>query len=69
MAKTFVIADVHGRLDLLKAALARIENHAPGKVVFTGDFIDGGPQSRGVVVSLIAGPQPWLGMGVRPRQS
>ena len=56
MAKTFVIADVHGRLDLLEAALARIENHAPGKVVFTGDFIDGGPQSRGVVARLIAGP-------------
>ena len=56
MAKTYVIADIHGRLDLLEAALARIEEHTPGKVVFTGDFIDGGPQSRGVVARLIAGP-------------
>ena len=48
MANTYVIADIHGRLDLLDAALARIEEHTPGKVVFTGDFIDGGPQSRGV---------------------
>ena len=56
MAKTYVIADLHGRLDLLEAALARIEEHTPGKVVFTGDFIDGGPQSRGVVARLIAGP-------------
>jgi serine/threonine protein phosphatase 1 len=57
MARTYVIADIHGRLDLLEAALARIENHAPGKVVFTGDFIDGGPDSRGVVARLIAGPR------------
>ena len=56
MAKTYVIADMHGRLDLLEAALARIEENTPGKVVFTGDFVDGGPQSRGVVARLIAGP-------------
>ena len=56
MAKTYVVADLHGRFDLLEAALARIEEHSPGKVVFTGDFIDGGPQSRGVVARQIAGP-------------
>lgn len=56
MTKTYVIADIHGRLDLLLAALAKVETRTPGKVVFTGDFVDGGPESRGVVARLVAGP-------------
>ncbi|AKR54672.1 serine/threonine protein phosphatase [Youhaiella tibetensis] len=60
MKQTFVVADLHGRLDVLEAALARIEERSPegGKVVFTGDYIDRGPQSREVIERLRAGPKP-----------
>lgn len=58
MPKTFVIADLHGRHDLLCAALNRIEesSHVGGTVVFTGDYVDRGPESRQVVETLMAGP-------------
>ena len=36
MAKTYVIADIHGRLDLLEAALARIEENTPAKLCLRG---------------------------------
>lgn len=56
----YVIADIHGRLDLLTAALARIHDRSVGvggaKVIFLGDFVDRGPESRGVVARLMAGP-------------
>lgn len=58
---TFVVADIHGRLDLLELALERISSAAPSNrgartVVFTGDYIDRGPQSRQVIERLMAGP-------------
>lgn len=56
MSLTYVISDLHGRLDLLELALAAIEENAPGVVVFTGDFIDRGPDSKGVVDRVKAGP-------------
>jgi diadenosine tetraphosphatase ApaH/serine/threonine PP2A family protein phosphatase len=56
-SKTYVVPDLHGRFDLLETALARIEAAPPGRVVFTGDYIDRGPQSREVLERLIAGPQ------------
>jgi serine/threonine protein phosphatase 1 len=55
-AKTYVIPDLHGRFDLLERALSNIEKNEPGAIVFTGDYIDRGPQSRAVVERLIAGP-------------
>jgi serine/threonine protein phosphatase 1 len=55
-ARTYVIPDLHGRFDLLEIALSEIEKHEPGTVVFTGDYIDRGPQSREIVKRLIAGP-------------
>lgn len=65
--KTFVVADIHGRLDLLEKALAAIENRAAsGQVIFTGDFIDRGPESRAVVARLMAGPpEEWVWRFVR----
>jgi serine/threonine protein phosphatase 1 len=54
--KTYVIPDLHGRFDLLQLALSKIEPREPGTVVFTGDYIDRGPQSREVIERLIAGP-------------
>lgn len=58
MSKTFVIADLHGRFDLMQKALERIElgTHSGGTVVFLGDYIDRGPDSRQVVDRLRSGP-------------
>lgn len=59
MTKTYIIADLHGRHDLLVAAIERIEqsSHSGGTVVFTGDYVDRGPASRQVIETLMAGPQ------------
>ncbi|HEV7306597.1 metallophosphoesterase family protein [Ensifer sp.] len=54
---TFAIGDIHGRSDLLQALLDKIEAYAPaGRVIFLGDLIDRGPDSRGVVERIMAGP-------------
>jgi serine/threonine protein phosphatase 1 len=54
--KTYVVPDLHGRFDLLKLAISNIEKNEPGTVIFTGDYIDRGPQSREIIERLIAGP-------------
>lgn len=54
---TFVVADIHGRFDLLELALKEIDLQGGKNIIFTGDYIDRGPQSREVVELLIAGPQ------------
>lgn len=58
MSNTFAIGDIHGRLDLLEEALDHLYKEFPegGKIVFLGDYIDRGPDSRGVLEKLIAGP-------------
>lgn len=51
------MGDIHGRLDLLEAALAAIERHAHGvsaRTVFLGDYVDRGPDSRAVVERLMS---------------
>lgn len=57
--RLYAIGDVHGHLDLLRAALDRIEadrartgDHA-APVVQVGDLVDRGPDSRGVVQYLM----------------
>lgn len=56
--RAYVIGDVHGRLDLLEALLARVEgdvNARPKRktsIVFLGDLIDRGPASAGVLELL-----------------
>lgn len=59
MTKTYAIADLHGRHDLLLMAIERIEqsSHSGGTVVFTGDYVDRGPASRQVIETLMAGPK------------
>jgi serine/threonine protein phosphatase 1 len=57
MPLTYVIADLHGRFDLLQAALGTIAEHAGGrafKIVTLGDYVDRGPQSREVIGRLMA---------------
>jgi serine/threonine protein phosphatase 1 len=58
---TYAIGDIHGRLDLLEQLLGLIEADAmargtAAKIVFTGDFVDRGADTFGVVERLIAGP-------------
>lgn len=50
----YVIGDIHGRLDCLETLLAQIDadperGDRPVTLVFLGDLIDRGPDSRGVV--------------------
>jgi len=58
--RIYAIGDIHGRLDLLTAMIARIRAdlaarpHRHPLVVFLGDYIDRGPEGRGVVEALIA---------------
>ena len=53
--RVYAIGDVHGRLDLLDALLARIDGDdaartpAETRILLLGDLIDRGPDSRGVV--------------------
>ena len=63
---TFAVADLHGRHDLLEAALAAIERRAAREaygsrtIVFLGDYVDRGPASRATLERLIAGaPVGW----------
>ena len=55
----YAIGDIHGRLDLLGLLLAMIEAdaaHIPSErrtLVFLGDYIDRGPDSRGVIEALL----------------
>lgn len=53
---TYVIADLHGRVDLLNNALRVIAENDPGTVVFLGDYVDRGPWSKQVIDRIMAGP-------------
>ncbi|WFU49872.1 metallophosphoesterase family protein [Sinorhizobium terangae] len=54
---TFAVGDIHGCLAQLEALLASIESAVPsGRIIFLGDLIDRGPESRGVVERIMAGP-------------
>jgi serine/threonine protein phosphatase 1 len=58
LSLTYVIPDLHGRLDLLCEALERIVAHAGGQagtIVMLGDYVDKGPDSKGVVDRLLSG--------------
>jgi serine/threonine protein phosphatase 1 len=56
----YAVGDIHGRLDLLQSLLdlidadARASGHAGRRtLVFLGDYVDRGPDSRGVVERLM----------------
>ena len=53
---TFAVGDIHGCLDKLERVVAACEAYAggrPSRFVFLGDYIDRGPDSRGVVEFLM----------------
>jgi diadenosine tetraphosphatase ApaH/serine/threonine PP2A family protein phosphatase len=52
----YAIGDIHGSLQKLRDLLMLCEQHADGRTatfVFLGDYIDRGPDSRGVIEALI----------------
>lgn len=58
MPKTYVIADIHGRFDLLFAAMEKLAPLEPGTIIMLGDYIDRGPMSRQVLELLVSGVIP-----------
>jgi serine/threonine protein phosphatase 1 len=50
---TFAISDVHGRRHELELLMAYIDCSTADTLVFLGDYIDRGPDSRGVIEKLI----------------
>ena len=62
-ARLYVVGDIHGRLDLLDQlieAIRRDANTYAGNslTVTLGDYIDRGPNSRGVIDRLLTNPFP-----------
>jgi len=62
VSRIYVIGDIHGRLDLLDALITKIhadlkDTPAPDPLTVTlGDYIDRGPNSRGVLERLAHNP-------------
>jgi serine/threonine protein phosphatase 1 len=61
--RLYVIGDIHGRLDLLDRLIAAIDRDAKGYgadclTVTLGDYVDRGPNSRGVLDRLSGKPFP-----------
>ncbi len=62
--RIYAVGDIHGQLDLLDKLLALIgsDSEARGEaetlLVFLGDYIDRGPDSKGVVSRLTSGLRP-----------
>jgi serine/threonine protein phosphatase 1 len=57
-SRVYAVGDIHGRLDLLQKLWAQIEADASGSnlhkmIVFIGDYVDRGPDSKGVVDFLL----------------
>jgi serine/threonine protein phosphatase 1 len=50
-----VVGDIHGQLGQLDTALTRIDRDGGGRVVFLGDLIDRGADSRRVIETLMQG--------------
>ncbi len=62
--RIYAVGDIHGRLDLLDRILDLIGSDSEGRdkaetvLVFLGDYVDRGPNSKGVVARLISGMPP-----------
>lgn len=57
MPRYIVITDIHGELKKLEGVLSKIETRSDDIFVFMGDYIDRGPDSKGVVERVIAQSQ------------
>lgn len=67
--RIYAIGDIHGQIDMLKAAHARIARDkaevgdATAQIVHLGDYTDRGPDTRGVIQYLmdgVAAGEPWI---------
>ena len=62
--RVYAVGDVHGRADLLGRLDARVgldaadATEAERRIVYLGDYVDRGPDSRGVIELLAGGPMP-----------
>jgi serine/threonine protein phosphatase 1 len=52
--RTIAIGDIHGCSAALAAVIQAIEPTPVDTLVFLGDYIDRGPDSRGVLVQVVA---------------
>ena len=52
--RTLIVGDVHGHLRALEALLAAVRPMPPDRLVFLGDYVNGGPDSAEVLERLIA---------------
>ncbi len=50
---TWIIGDIHGMYDPLRALITRLDNKRLDKFVFVGDYIDHGPSSKEVLDLII----------------
>jgi serine/threonine protein phosphatase 1 len=58
MSLTYVVPDIHGRLDLMNGALDGIAEHAnrqAGTIIALGDYVDKGRESKAVIHRLRCG--------------
>src|SRR5690348_14703301 len=56
MPLVYAIGDIHGSLQKLRELIKLCKRHADGRLaifVFLGDYIDRGPDSRGVIATLM----------------
>jgi len=68
MGRTFAIGDIHGDRAALDRVLAKLPFIAPDDtVVFLGDYLDRGPDSRGVIERMRALPEQTAGKVVMLR--
>ncbi len=51
--RLLAVGDIHGCLDRLRRLMARVEPQISDRVVFLGDYIDRGPDGRGVIDYLL----------------
>ena len=51
--RTFAIGDIHGCLAPLKLLWETIDAQADDRIIFMGDYVDRGPESKGVIDFLI----------------
>ncbi|MEO0939560.1 MAG: metallophosphoesterase family protein [Pseudomonadota bacterium] len=55
MPPIYAVGDIHGQIGQLERVLELIERDGGGQVVFLGDYVDRGPDSRGVIQKLVDG--------------
>ena len=53
MPRYIALTDIHGELGKLESVLSKIDTRPDDVFVFMGDYIDRGPNSRGVVDRII----------------